>query len=306
MKIAVMGAGALGGYFGARLADAGQDVWFIARGAHLAAMQTDGLIVESMKGDVHLPKVKATDNPAEVGVADVILFMVKNYDVIDSAHAIAPMIGPDTMVVTCQNGISAHERLGEIVGHQRVVPGVVRMPGDIPRPGVVRHTAPFDRFAFGELDGSKSDRVIRFYDALEAAGTMPEIPGNILHDLWIKFIMQASFASMTTITRLNVDAFRGEGPAQDLFINSMRETEKVARAIVPDLPDGIVEKVWALLESLPPTTHASMLDDLNNGKRLEVDYLGGDVVRLGKKYGIPTPIHETLWAALQPLKNGAA
>lgn len=304
MRIAVMGAGALGGYFGGRLAAAGHAVTLIARGAHLAALRERGLKILSPRGDLHLPEIAATDDPATVGPVDVVMFMVKNYDVEAGARAILPMLGPETMVITCQNGVSAFDRLGAVIGARRVVPGVARIPADVPEPGIIHHSAPLDMLSFGEVDGRVSPRVERFRQAIAGAGATAAVPANILHDIWAKFVMQATFAGATTLTRLDIGPLRANPDSRALMSAAMAETERVGRKIVPDLPEGLVEKAWAVLDSLPGATHASMLDDLNAGKRLEVDYLSGDVVRLGRAQGVPTPIHEVFRAALQPLKDG--
>ncbi|MDI3336875.1 2-dehydropantoate 2-reductase [Defluviimonas aestuarii] len=305
MKIAVMGAGALGGYFGGRLAAAGHEVTLIARGAHLAAIQRNGLRILSPKGDLHLQGIGATDDPATVGPVDVILFMVKNYDLEHASQAIRPMLGRDTLVVTCQNGVSAPDRLAAAIGAARVVPGVVRMPADIREPGVVRHSAEAEMFTFGELDGRTSDRVTGLRDALVAAGVNAVIPDSIQHDLWAKFIVQASLASITTLTRLDIGPLREHPATKQLFLDSIQEAEQVGRAVVPDLPAGLVENSWAFLNKFPPTMHASMLDDLRRGKPLEIDYLGGDVVRLGAELGVATPIHAVFYSALLPFRDGA-
>lgn len=304
MKIAVMGAGALGGYFGGRLAAAGHDVSLIARGAHLSAIRERGLKILSPRGDLHLPVVKVTDDPGTVGPVDVVMFMLKNYDVGNGARAIAPMLGDATMVVTCQNGVSAYDRLGAVIGIERVVPGVARIPANVPEPGVINHSAMWDELSFGEMNGRVTARVEAFRDALLEAGTTAVIPDNILHDLWQKFISQATLASLTTLTRLDIGPLRSNPDSRALFIAAMEETERVGRAVVPDLPEGPIEKFLKVLDKLPGTMHASMLDDLNAGKRLEIDYLSGDVVRLGREHGVPTPIHEVFRAALQPFKDG--
>ncbi|MDU8914156.1 2-dehydropantoate 2-reductase [Aestuariicoccus sp. MJ-SS9] len=304
MRIAVMGAGALGGYFGGRLAAAGHEVTLIARGAHLAAIRSKGLRILSPHGDLHVTEIAATDDPGAVGPVDVIMFMVKNYDVDAGAQAIAPMLGTDTMVVTCQNGVSAHERLGAVIGAERVVPGVARIPADVPEPGVINHSAMWDTLSFGDVDGRLTARIEEFRDAILGAGATAVVPESILHDLWEKFISQATLASLTTLTRLDIGPLRHNPDSRALFLAAMEETERVGRAVVPDLPTGLVEKAWKIIGTLPDTMHASMLDDLNAGKRLEVDYLSGDVVRLGREHGVPTPIHEVFRAALQPFKDG--
>lgn len=304
MKIAVMGAGAMGGYFGGRLAKAGHEVWLIARGAHLDALQRDGLRILSPKGDAHLPDIHATGTPADVGQVDVILFCVKNRDVESAAEAIRPMLGADTFAVTVQNGVTAWTRLGAIIGQNRVVPGVARLPGDIAEPGVIRHGADFDMLTFGEPRGGTSARVEALRDALAGAGTIPAIHPNIVHDLWNKFCFQATFASMTTLTRLDAGPLRNTPETFALFRSAVQEAFGVAQAVVPDLSDDEWEKGMELFQKvIPGTAHASMLDDLNRGKPLENDYLSGDVVRLGREHGVPTPIHTMLYALLKPIAD---
>ena len=306
MKVVVMGAGALGGYFGGRLAAAGHEVTLIARGAHLAALRKNGLKIRSPKGDLHLEQIGATDDPSGLGPVDVVLFMVKNYDVEASAHAIKPLIGRDTMVVTCQNGVSAPDRLATVIGSGHVIPGVARLPADVAEPGVIRHSADFDRFDFGEYDGGISDRCRAFHDALEKAGTMPVLSPDIRVELWGKMIMQATLASITALTRLDIGPLRDNPDTAAMLYDSMEETARVGDAVVGGLPAGTLETAWDFLKTrVPANVHASMLDDLNRGKRLEIDYLSGDVVRLGRKHGVATPIHHVFWAALQPFKDGA-
>ncbi len=305
MRIAIMGAGALGCYFGGRLAAAGHKVVFIARGAQLMALTTQGLRIESGKGNLTLKTVEATDDPAKAGVADVILFLVKNYHVEEAARQMLPMVGPHTMIITGQNGVSAPERVEAITGKGSVVPGVVRMPASLPEPGVVLHNADFDHFSFGETDLTQSARVTAFCNALVEAGTMGKISDNILHELWFKFIMQASFASITALTRLNNGPLRNNPASAQLFKDSMAEAQRVAEAEVPGFPKGNDVKLWDFLGQLPPGTHASMLDDLLRGKPIEIDALSGDVVRRGRAHGIPTPIHAVFEAALRPFEFGA-
>lgn len=303
MKIAVMGAGALGGYFGGRLARAGHEVWLIARRAHLEAIRKNGLRIFSPKGDVHLTDINATDAPADVGRADVILFMVKNRDVESAAEAIRPMIGDETMVVTCQNGVTAWERLGGIVGARHVVPGVARTPGEIVEPGVIRHTADLDMLIFGEPDGSASDRCERLRAALDEAGTTPVIADNVLHELWSKFCGQSTMASLTTLTGLDIGPLRDTPESARLFKDAIAEAYRLGRAIVPDLPEQVLQDNWDFVMRLPSEMHASMLDDLRKGKPLEHEYLSGDVVRLGFAHDVETPIHRVFYAALKPIAD---
>ena len=303
MKIAVMGAGALGGYFGGRLSQAGHDVWLIARGAHLEALKSEGLRIISPKGDAHLTDIRVTGDPAEVGEVDVVFFMVKNRDVEGAAAAIKPMLGAETFVVTCQNGISAWERLGAIIGPERVIPGVARIPGEITRPGVITHTAPFDSLSFAEPGGGRSDRTRHLYRTLKEAGTTPFIVDNILHDLWTKFCGQSTLASLTTLTGLDIGPLRETPETAALLRDAIQEAYDVGKAAVPDLPGNLTDVNWEWVQNLPGHIHASMLDDLRNGKPIELEYLSGDVVRLGRKHGVPTPIHRTLYATLKPIAD---
>ncbi len=304
MKIAVMGAGAMGGYFGGRLAEAGHDVWLIARGEHLAALKANGLKVLSPKGDIHSTDIHATDDPSEVGEVDVVFFAVKNRDVETAGTAILPMMGADSFAMTVQNGVSAWERLENVIGKGRVVPGVARMPGDIAEPGVIRHSADFDRISFGELSGERSVRVSRLNDALQAAGTMPEILDHILHDLWLKLCLQSTFASMTALTRLDIGPLRDCPESAALMRLAVEEAFEVGKAEVPDLPKDVAEVAWdTMVNMLPDDVHASMLDDLERGKPLELEYLGGEIVRLGQKHSIPTPVQSFLYAALKPISD---
>lgn len=298
-----MGAGALGGYFGGRLADAGHDVWLIARGAHLEAMRANGLQIHSPKGDLKLDEVQATDDPSAVGPVDLAMFMVKNRDVESAAEAIKPMLHADTMVVTCQNGVTAWERAGAVIGSQHILPGVARIPGEITAPGVITHTAEYDRLLFGEPDGGQSARCDTLADLLAGAGTSPIVLDNVMHELWSKFCSQTALASLTTLTGLDIGPLRENPVSAQLFKDAILEAETVGRAIVPDLPEDILGLNWVFVETLPPTMHASMLDDLRRGKPLEHEYLSGDVVRLGKKHGVPTPIHSVLYAALKPIAD---
>jgi len=303
MRILMMGAGALGGYFGARLAAAGHEVGFVARGAHLAAMQTKGLRIESGRGDLHLDPVTAIASPEEFDAPEIIFLLVKNYDLEEAATQLLPTLTPGSCVVTLQNGISAPERLGAIIGADRVVPGVAYIPADVKAPGVIRHSAELERLIFGP--GPKAlDVVQRLVTALNATGCDASIAKNIQHTLWKKFIALAALSAMTGLTRLNVGPLRDCPDTLTLFRQAQEETEAVARAVCPDLPPGGTEAAMEMILNVPRHFHASMLDDLNNGKRLELNYLSGDVARLGAAHGVATPLHSFVTAMLQPYVGG--
>jgi 2-dehydropantoate 2-reductase len=304
MKIAMMGAGALGGYFGGRLANAGHDVTLIARGAHLAALQTNGLQIKSPNGDLHLREISATDDPADVGPVDVVMMMVKTYDLAAAGQLAKAMVADQTMVITCQNGVSAPDILAPILGAGHIVPGVARISGEVSAPGVIRHSAPLDILILGERDTTISERVRAFYDALKDAGTSPAIAENINHELWSKFIGQSTLASITTLTRLDLGPLLDCPQTGQLFRDAMFEAERVGHAVDSNLPRGLAEHNFAFLSKFPRHMHASMLDDLNRGKPLEIEALSGDVVRLGAAHGVPTPIHAVFASALQPFAGG--
>ncbi len=304
MRIAVMGAGALGGYFGGRLAAAGADVTFIARGAHLDALRSKGLKIESPLGDLHLPQVNATNDPAGVGPVDMVLFLVKLYDTEEAAHAIAPMLGPQTSIVTFQNGVNSSERIGRIAGDGRVIPGIALIPADIRAPGIVRHSGPFARLVFGEVDGSDSARCKDLLEALKSAGIDAEAVANIQVRVWEKFIMLSTLSAITTLTRLNIGPIFADEACAALVERAAQETHAVGQKVCPGLPSDAAAKAVSMLKGMPGHMHASMLDDLNRGKRLELNDLSGEVVRLGREHGIATPTHEMAWRALHPYANG--
>lgn len=305
MKIAVMGAGALGGYFGGRLAQGGHEVTLIARGAHLEALRADGLHIKSRLGDAHIRDIRATGDPASLDPVDVVLFMVKNRDVETAAQAIGPLLHAGTMVMTCQNGVTAHERLGMVIGMDHVLPGVARIPASIPQPGHILHDSDFETLVFGELDGRESDRCARLAKALnESPGATGKVSTTILPDLWAKFCSQSTLASLTTLTGLDIGPLRDTPESAELFRAAIAEACDVARAAVPGFPDTALDQYWGFIQRLPATMHASMLDDLRAGKPLENEYLSGEVVRQGARLGVPTPIHAVLYAALKPIADG--
>ena len=305
MRIAVMGAGALGGYFGGRLAAAGHDVTLIARGAHLAAIRENGLQILSPNGDLHLRDIAATDDPGAVGPVDGILFFVKNYDVIDAARAIKPMLGPGTWVATFQNGITAPYVVAEEIGRERVLGGVAKIPAQVDAPGVIRHTDRLDILEFGELENRQSDRVEALHKALTEAGVTPQISANIEAALWGKFVLLSATSAITCLTRLNFGQILSTERSANLLRGAMAETAALARAVLPDFPEGAVDAAFRIVSNMDGRVRSSMMSDLMAGRRLELDWISGEIVRQGKEHGIPTPIHEIAVAALWPYRNGA-
>ena len=307
MRIAVIGAGGVGGAFGAALANAGADVTFVARGAHLQAMRQNGLRVEGGRGETIVKPAQATDDPATIGPVDFVLFCVKLWDVETAGAAIKPLIGPTTAVIPLQNGIDSADRLIPILGAQAVMGGVAQISATIAEPGVIRQVGTFMRLVFGELAGGKSARGEAFLNLCQKAGFDATHSDQILTDLWMKFILLASNAAITAATRTPIGILRDDPDIASLFARAFsRSRRRRPRQGHRDLPDDAVEKTIGFTRSAPPTMMASMAHDLIRGNRIELPWLSGKVVSLGRELGVPTPVHEILYAVLKPFVDGKA
>jgi len=304
MRIAVVGAGGVGGAYGAALAKAGADVTFIARGAHLAAMKSKGLKLESQRGDIHLAPTQATDDPKTVGPVDVVLFCVKLWDVESAGAAIKPMVGAGTAVIPLQNGVDAADRLAPILGKQAVMGGVANISATIAEPGVIRQTGTVMRMVFGELDGTTSARGEAFANLCTKAGIDGVLSTSIQTELWMKFILLASNASIMALARLPVGKLRDDPDIAPWFTTAYEEVAAVGRAAGIALPADAVEKTLNFNRSAPPHLIPSMAVDLLRGNRIELPWLSGKVVELGRKHGVPTPTHALMYATLKPYIMG--
>lgn len=304
MRIAVIGAGGVGGGFGVALARAGADVTFLARGAHLAAMRDKGLRVEGGRGESHLLPTQATDDPAAIGVVDLVLFCVKLWDVETAGERIRPMVGPETAVLPLQNGIDASERLLPILGPRAVMGGVAQISATIAEPGVIRQTGTFMRMIFGELDGTRSPRAEAFLALCEKAGFDATLSPAIVTELWMKFIMLASNAGLTALTRQPIGRLRDDPDIAPYFTAAYREVIEVARARGVPLPPDVEQKMAGFNRNSPPSMMASMAIDLIRGNRIELPWLSGKVVAMGREAGVPTPTHALIYAALKPYVDG--
>jgi 2-dehydropantoate 2-reductase len=305
MRIAVVGAGGVGGGFGAALAKAGADVTFIARGAHLAAMKSQGLKIQGGRGETHLVPTKATDNPAEIDPVDIVLFCVKLWDVESAGEAIKPLVGPDTAVIPLQNGIDAAERLIPILGPKAVMGGVAQISASIVAPGVIQQVGTFMRMIFGELDGKRSKRAEDFFALCQKAGFDVTLSEQILTDLWMKFILLACNASITAATRQPLGKLREDADLRPIMMAAFQETIDIGRAKGVTLPADALAKILDFVGHAPPAMKASMALDLERGNRLELPWLGGKVVELGRQLKIPTPVHGVMYAVLKPYIMGA-
>ncbi len=308
VRIAIVGSGGVGGYFGGRLAAAGADltdVVFLARGAHLQALRTSGLRLESPKGDLHLPQVTATDDPSTIGPVDVVLFAVKLYDTESAIRMLPPLIGDNTVVVPLQNGVDAVATLASEVGPPHVAGGVAHISAVVAEPGVIRHTA-MDRLLFGELDGARSPRLERLLDACRAAGFQATLSDHVDVEIWSKFVRLSVLSGMTAVTRSPIGPLRDDPDLFAMVQAAALEAMAVTRKKGIALPIGMFDDAVKMMQALPPQTKSSMLEDLERGRRLELPWLSGAVVRIGRETGVETPIHRFIETVLKPYVNGAS
>jgi 2-dehydropantoate 2-reductase len=304
MRIAAMAAGAVGGYFGARLAAAGHDVTFVARGTQLAAIQEHGLEVESVLGDLHLKNVQATSDPGDVGPVDIVLFAVKLWDTEIAARAAQPLVGPATRVVTLQNGVDSVERMAPILGDDCVVGGTAHIATVVSAPGKVRHTSQFARLRCGRIDGRNDAQLTAFADAAQGAGIDIAVSPRINLDRWQKFVFLVGLSGITAATRKPLGAVLGDEDTRAWFIDLMREVLAVGRAKGVAFAPEFLEDQIKFAHGAPYDFKASMLHDLEAGRRLELDWLAGKVVALGRELGVPTPANASVYKVLKLSRMG--
>jgi 2-dehydropantoate 2-reductase len=303
MRVAVMATGALGGYFGGRLAEAGHEVFFIARGANLAAIRKNGLKVESPLGNIHIKSPKATDDPKEVGSVDLVLFAVKLWDTEKAGAALKPLVGPSTRLVTMQNGIDSVERLVPILGRDSVAAAPARISAVIGAPGVILHKSAFADFRCGFLDGRDDARLKALVDEMKAAKLNAEFSKSIEKDLWEKFIFLVGMSGATAATRMPMGPIRDDPDTRALLQSLMQEVEAVG--LKKRIPlTGAAAKSFAFAQAAPAGVKASMLEDLERGNRLETDWLQGKVVELGRALKVPVPANEHVYAVLKLHRMG--
>ncbi len=308
MKIAIMGAGGVGGYLGGMLAAAGEDVTFVARGTHLEALRRDGLRILGADA-VHIPEIAATDTPGDIGVVDAVFFCVKLYDTAEAAKAIAPIVGRKTLVLTLQNGIESVRDVGSVVGKEAMLGGAAYFPANISAPGEITfygRIGPHPHIVFGEPGGGKSERVGALLEVCRNAGIEAEGCADTDRMLWEKFLLVAANSAVTSVTRCTVGAVRADPDLHWLQREAVIEAERVGRAAGIAFDDDKVAQVIAALDANAPDSKSSQLVDLESGRRLELDGLSGAIVRLGRELGLPTPVHATVYAALKPYRDGVS
>ncbi len=302
MKIVIFGTGAVGGYFGGRLAQAGNDVTFIARGRHLEAIQTEGLKVESISGDFTV-KARATSDPGEIGAVDLVLCCVKSWQVAQAAEAIQPLMGSHTAVIPLQNGIEAHTTLAQTLGDRHVLPGLCKIISMVAGPGHIRHMAADPYLAFGETDGQLSRRTEEIAGAFaDAQGLTLAVSRNILVDLWKKFMLIAPWSGIGALTRSPVGVFRSLPETRQMLTDSIREVVAVANANGVAVEQSAVDATMAFIDNLPPEGTASMQRDIMEGRPSELYEQCGAVVRYGQKGGVQTPLNRFYYHSLLPLE----
>jgi 2-dehydropantoate 2-reductase len=306
VRVAVFGTGGVGGYFGGRMAQAGEDVVFIARGQHLAAIRDHGLQVSSVAGDFLIQPATATDAPASVDPVDLVLLGVKAWQVTDAAAAMRPLIRPGTMVLPLQNGIEAPKQLADVLGDQHVLGGLCRLITMVSAPGHIRHTGVEPYIAFGELDSRPSERIEQLRQAFTSAqGVRVEIPTNIQVAMWSKFLFIASLSGMGAVTRMPLGEIRSHPETREMLIQAMDEIRAVALRRGVPLPEDIVARTLSLIDGLPPEGTASMQRDIIDGRPSELDAQNGAVVRLGQELEVEVPVHSFIYRALLPLERRA-
>ena len=305
MRIAIFGSGGVGGYFGERLALAGNDVTFIARGEHLRALRSTGLRADSIKGDFTVSPVLATNDPAQVRNVDVIILGVKAWQISEAAHAVAPMLGPATFVLPLQNGVEAFEQLAAVLGRDRVLGGLCKIVSYVVEPGHIQH-AGFEPFvAFGEWDNHLSDRVTILRETFTQAGVEAKVPADIEAAVWNKFLFIAGFSGVGAVTQSPAGVLRSLPQTRGLMEQAMREIYEVAKARGIRLPDDSVNQALASLDSLPENAMSSMQRDIMAHRPSELESQNGAVARLGREAGIETPVNSFLSASLLALEMRA-
>jgi len=302
MRAAIFGVGAVGGYFGGRLAEAGEDVVFIARGEHLQALRANGLQVDSVNGDIRLPSVAATDDPSRVGTVDVVLVGVKTWQVSEAARSLQPLIGENTLVVPLQNGVEAALQLAEVLGSRHVCGGLVKIFSFIAGPGHIRHTGVDPYIAFGEFDNRRSARTENLLQTLKNAGIKAEIPSDITAALWQKFLFVVSWGGLGAVTRAPIGLIRSLPQTRRMLEQAMQEIFEVAENRQIRLADDLVATTLAFIDQLPPNGTTSMQRDIAEGRPSELESWNGAVVRLGREAGVSVSLHEFIYGSLLPLE----
>jgi len=300
MKVAVVGVGGVGGYFGGRLAESGADVAFLARGATLEALRNRGLRVDSPNGNIVLERVEACDRADAIGPVDFVIVGVKTWQVPDVADAIRPLVGPETAIVPLQNGVEAAEQFAGVHGAKHVAGGTCKIVAKTLEPGHIGHLGVEPSIAFGELDGRESDRVARLAEAFRSAGVRTATPPDIHVAIWEKFLFIAPVSGVGAVARLPLGRIKASPECRGLVERAMREVAAIAAARGVELPSDCVEKTMAFFDGMPPESTSSMQRDVVEGRPSELEAHNGALVRFGRELGVDVPVNEFIYAALLP------
>lgn len=300
MKIAIVGTGGVGGYYGGLLARSGHDVAFVARGAHLLALCEKGLQVRSVHGDFTVPTVKATCNPAEIGQVDLVIMSTKTYNTDETALVMRPMIGPETVVISLQNGVDAAERIGAVVGMKHLMGGATWLSAAIEAPGLIGQYSQFRRIVFGEFSGMISPRAKQIYNALNNTGATIELVENITQIIWSKFVFIAAVSAVGSLSRVTFGELRSVPEARAVLTEAMNEVLSIAQAKGIALAPDIVSKTLEFIDNSAPNIKPSMQRDIETGRLSELDSMVGIVVRLGIEQDVSTPVMRFAYAMLKP------
>jgi len=304
MKIATVATGGIGGFLAVRLGQAGHQVATIARGAHLAAIRESGLTLASVDNRSNLQPWKATDEPAEVGDVDAVIFAVKGDDLNAAAEACRPMLGPNTVVVPFLNGVEAADRLLKILPPENVANGVAYISTTIAEPGVIHQTGDFNRFVFAERDNRPSQRIDALRNAINEAGSFAPSIDDVQAEVWKKFLLFSAVSGVTAAGRCTIQDIMNNEPLADLFRSVIAETASVGRACGVALSASSENDTWAAAQGLPPAMRASTAIDLENARPLEIEWISGAVARLARANGVDAPINRALYALLTPYRHG--
>ena len=302
MKILIMGTGGVGGYYGGLLAQQGNEVTFIARGAHLYAIRHEGLRVKSIHGDFKVFPANATEDPAKVEPVDLVLFCVKTYNTDEAAEAIRPVIGPQTAVLSLQNGVDAMERIGRVVGMEHVIGGATWLSSAVEEPGAIKQISQFRRIVFGELEGGRSERLQSIFETLNSTGVTVEVSEDIQKILWTKFVFISAVSALGSLTRLPMGDYRSVPETRSLLSGIMQEVEALARAQGIPLDPDVVQKSLEFMDHAAPHIKPSMQLDVESGRRTELESMVGVIGRKGRQLGVPTPVADFLYSSLLPVE----
>lgn len=305
MRIAIFGAGGLGGYYGVRLVEAGHEVGFIARGEHLQAIRDNGLVVKSPLGDAHLNPVLASDDPADIGVVDLVIVAVKTWQIPQVAKDMAPLMGKDTVVVPFLNGVDAPDGLAAVLGESHVLGGLSKIFSQIESPGTIRHFSPSAYVEIGELHGGSSERVRELGEMFEKAGVDVGISDDVRSALWFKLLMVSSWAGLGALARTPLGELRRDAATNALIDRSMEEGIAVALASGHQLPGDCKQQLVQFYEAMPDNATASMQRDLMQGRPSELEAWNGAIVRVGAQHDVATPVHEFVCSLLRPMERRA-